>query len=548
MDAIWQMIVDVELTTKLHRVFGGVLLGKNDKLANRMGARVCQDGQAVNLSGYTVKGYFIRNGTETIVLNGTISGNQAYVDLDAKCYHKDGSYTLSVVLCKGGREQTLVIFDGRIAETGTDTIVENENTLSLADLAQQEWVENVLDAADVALEQANKAAESAAQAQAIKDSIPPDYTEVVKQIDQKAQAIFVDASGDIVQITDGAEGMPVKRLKTTIVPKEDCTGWDAVNVTGTGKNLFGGKALAEALKALSPSTITIDENAGTVTFNAGNAGSKRLFYVKNPASRYTVVLTGKNSLYTHSNIVFYYTDGTYSAANFESINTVSTIVAYSTPGKQVQSVGVILYGGSTVLYYNECGLFEGILTKEDFEAYKGKTLIEDLPETVYGGKPDWVSGVLTVTHAVRTLNGTESTWTNYSAIAGCTVQIGAMRKSHAAQDFWCDIYPTAKGASFTESAVMCGYNNSNYLYWQNVYEAFGVADLAGWKAYLQEHPAKIVYPLAEPYTIQLTPQQLETLKGTNNIWSDAGETEVTYAADTKMYIDQKIAAIAAAIV
>lgn len=49
-------------------------------------------------------------------------------------------------------------------------------------------------------------------------------------------------------------------------------------------------------------------------------------------------------------------------------------------------------------------------------------------------------------------------------------------------------------------------------------------------------------------TVQLTPQQMETLKGVNNIWSNAGETTVTYAADTKLYIDNKIAAIAAAIV
>ena len=292
------------------------------------------------------------------------------------------------------------------------------------------------------LEATANATEAAAAANEARQNIQKDLA-------GKAPAIFADASGDIVQITDGAEGMPVKSLITTIVPKEDGTGWDEVNVTGTGKNLFGGKALAEALKALSPSTITIDENAGTVTFHAGNAGSNRLFNVKNSASRYTVVLKGKNSNYTNTNIAFYYTDGTYSIINFESVNTVSTIVAYSSPGKQVLSFGTILYGGSTVLYYNDCGLFEGILTQEDFAAYKGKTLTAALPETVTNGALDWVSGILT-------------------------------------KD--------------------------------------------------------------DGSTAQLTPQQLETLKGTNNIWSDAGETEVTYAADTKMYIDQKIAAIAAAIV
>ena len=53
---------------------------------------------------------------------------------------------------------------------------------------------------------------------------------------------------------------------------------------------------------------------------------------------------------------------------------------------------------------------------------------------------------------------------------------------------------------------------------------------------------------ADGNTVQLEKQNLSTLKGTNNIWSDAGETSVIYFADTKLYIDNKIAAIAAAIV
>jgi hypothetical protein len=59
--------------------------------------------------------------------------------------------------------------------------------------------------------------------------------------------------------------------------------------------------------------------------------------------------------------------------------------------------------------------------------------------------------------------------------------------------------------------------------------------------------AQVVYKLAEPIEYQLTPQEVRTLLGENNIWSDAGNMAVEYPADTKMYIDQKITeAIAAA--
>lgn len=548
METIRKTIYDIDLAKQLQRIFSGVLLAKNDKQANRMGVNVFQDGQAVNLSGYTVKCYFIRSGVETLILTGAIDGNTAYVDLEAKCYHKDGSFSISIVLCHDGKEQTLVIFDGRIACTCTDTIIENENTLSLADLVQQEWVTNVLTAADTATEQAGKAAESAAQAQAIKDSIPPDYTALVETVNQKAPAIPVDASGDIVTITDGAEGMPVQSLITHVVPVQEgegdpspdnvrpIIGWDAVSVTGAGKNLFGGTALADRFQSVM--TVTRDDEARTISFAARQASGKVFFTDFKPDTRYTIILYGRNGTGV-TNTYIRYTDGTTGKSLFVESGADCYAVYTTNASKSVEAFMGSYSDGTTVLYYDKCGIFEGVLTEADFAEYQGKTLTAELPETVYGGVLDWVSGVLTVTHAVRTLNGTESTWSNYSAIAGCTVPIGAMRKSHAAQDFWCDIYPTAKGASFTESAIVCGYNASNYLYWQDVYEAFGVADLAGWKAYLQEHPAKIVYPLAEPYTIQLTPQQLDTLKGVNNIWSDAGETAVTYAADTKMYADAK---------
>ena len=54
--------------------------------------------------------------------------------------------------------------------------------------------------------------------------------------------------------------------------------------------------------------------------------------------------------------------------------------------------------------------------------------------------------------------------------------------------------------------------------------------------------------LAEPKTFQLTPQQLETLKGLNKVWSDCGDTSLVYVADTKMYIDKKFDALAVALI
>lgn len=58
---------------------------------------------------------------------------------------------------------------------------------------------------------------------------------------------------------------------------------------------------------------------------------------------------------------------------------------------------------------------------------------------------------------------------------------------------------------------------------------------------------QLVYELANPVTVQLSPSQLSTLLGQNNIWSDTGNTDVTYRADTKRFIEGQVQAEALAI-
>ena len=57
---------------------------------------------------------------------------------------------------------------------------------------------------------------------------------------------------------------------------------------------------------------------------------------------------------------------------------------------------------------------------------------------------------------------------------------------------------------------------------------------------------QFVYPLEEPVTYQLTPTQIELLKGSNTLWMDAdGTIDLTYNGDIKTYIDAKIAELQA---
>jgi hypothetical protein len=56
---------------------------------------------------------------------------------------------------------------------------------------------------------------------------------------------------------------------------------------------------------------------------------------------------------------------------------------------------------------------------------------------------------------------------------------------------------------------------------------------------------QMVYELATPQTYQVTGAEVRTILGGNTIYTDAGDVSVEYIADTKLYIDNKIAELQA---
>ena len=55
--------------------------------------------------------------------------------------------------------------------------------------------------------------------------------------------------------------------------------------------------------------------------------------------------------------------------------------------------------------------------------------------------------------------------------------------------------------------------------------------------------AQVCYKLSQAVVYTLTHTEINSLLGDNNVWADAGNTEVTYRADTAKYIDKKIAEV-----
>ena len=170
-----------------------------------------------------------------------------------------------------------------------------------------------------------------------------------------------------------------------------------------------------------------------------------------------------------------------------------------------------------------------------YEPYQSSNEITiSFGETVYGGTLDVEKGVLTVNMAMVDLG--ELNW--YAGFGGFySTDIKSTSKKYNTSEKLnakCSIYPSTPSASAPEPYHFTIYpdvgNNytSNLLVKNPDYQtssAFKTA-MSG---------VKLVYELATPRTISLTPEQVQLLKGANTLWvEDEGcVIELTYINDSK---------------
>lgn len=189
----------------------------------------------------------------------------------------------------------------------------------------------------------------------------------------------------------------------------------------------------------------------------------------------------------------------------------------------------------------------GITRTGDSEQTKYDVYWEDSIGVVYNGTVDTATGELVVDRVSIELDGSDDeTW----GISGG----GAYRAMHT---------PTIKPKRPANNSVVVPELKSSYLVAASDSDTYngrkiGVSlspglDMIGVclsgatttveevRAYLNAKPLQVVYPIATPITYQLTPMEVTTLLGNNNIWSDVGDVEVTYRADTAKYIEKKLA-------
>ena len=147
-----------------------------------------------------------------------------------------------------------------------------------------------------------------------------------------------------------------------------------------------------------------------------------------------------------------------------------------------------------------------------------------LTRDIFGGYVDLISGKLVVDRAMVVFDGTQSDL-GVSVLSGFTqvswagyISIGITSAEFVSDTFEFDGTTVGVGKIYPSPiAPRMFFGMPTSITNQN--EA---------QEWFRQHPTSVVYPLATPQTYQLTPQQVNTLVGTNNVWSEQGNIELSY--------------------
>lgn len=157
-----------------------------------------------------------------------------------------------------------------------------------------------------------------------------------------------------------------------------------------------------------------------------------------------------------------------------------------------------------------------------------------LGRTIYGGTVDVVKGQGESLCGKIVFDGSsDENWTAYAAGNGYIIAVADMERGTWYTSELAESYPLPKVPDNNSLGVRIGVNN-NGVYVVQANTISGVTDLASFKAYLAENQLTVIYPLDNSETFTFDPVPIDSKLGNNTIWSEQGDTEVTYRADINL--------------
>lgn len=298
---------------------------------------------------------------------------------------------------------------------------------------------------------------------------------------------MVSLVADIDPIQDTSGGAP---SPSNICP---ISGWDSVDVSVCGANVWDEEWEAGGIRS----------SDGTNSTDANRIRAKNLI----PIVETTYYVKAS------SNLTAFYYDMNNDFMESRPIGSNATFIPINGAKYMRFTVGST---SSPVTTYNNDISINYPSTDHDYHAHEGQTYQTTLPQTVYGGTLDVVSGVLTVDRVYVSMDGA----TQYSQTGDYTLYrkpnnpfstntSGGNALSNITNNFG----NIATGLQDTKIQFPTG--GTGYIY-ASVPNGLDISS------------ATAVYTLATPTTIQLTPTQIDSLLGRNNVWADSGDVTVWY--------------------
>ena len=312
------------------------------------------------------------------------------------------------------------------------------------------------------------------------------------------------------------------------------TGWSEAKVTRMGKNLA---------PVVLGSTVTIGSQSWSVDANGyvtQTSASDNRNWKYDKAQWYTFLKPGTYKVVAECS---QYDSTNISLRFYNPSDTSKCTITISSTGTFTNTFTITEDTPIGIMAKNNGGKYRFALyqgTEETaYTPYVGTQVTIDLDGTRYGGTLNVLTGELTVNRGIADLG--DYSWNvpqtnNYMYTSGISSLIKKPETNSIVVNLISD-HLVKTDRNHIENAlngIACASNGNISVRFPDYPTSptdFKTA-VTGWK---------VVYPLATSLTVQLTPAQLSTMLGENNIWADTGNVSLTYRADTKKYIEQKVA-------
>ena len=299
------------------------------------------------------------------------------------------------------------------------------------------------------------------------------------------------------------------------------TGWTGAKVYRTGKNLIN----------------TAEFTDGKVWYN-GNMISG---YSQYSASPKIPVVPGATYFLTRSSmsqnqVCFFDHAGDYISQSSWTANSA-----------KIMGDGVYFIGFAILATDKETAQLEVGSSATAYEAYTVTSVSVTFPEeagTVYGGTLDLTTGVLTVSHVAKIVRGTDAFYASNSYIKSDAFDAFIYLSNPYGGIGICNILTRSNAGIWGDVGYPNTFRiNANQLHINIANDLLGITDYTQetvstatqkMKSYIEElyeneTPLTVVYPVSTQQTYHLTPTEIQTLIGTNVLWSDTnGDMEVKY--------------------